>query len=163
VFPFGIIVSKKQMILIIMFLECMVLLSNRSTITWIKINKVIKESISLCGECSFLCRNCAIFYGYRTTVGFKPSAILHYVRNFLPSCKVMGKSTLGVSQFCHFFVECAHGHMVARKHGKMITHFFCSKIYVWMRKYNIVVIVFSFDFEGEMNYLLPLCVHERVF
>jgi len=62
----------------------------------------------------------------------------------------------------HFCVECAHGHMVARKHGKMITHFFCSKIYLWMRKYNIVVIVFSFDFEGEMNYSLPLCVHERV-
>jgi len=30
-----------------------------------------------------------------------------------------------------------------------------------MRKYNIVVIVFNFDFEGEMNYLIPLCVHER--
>jgi hypothetical protein len=30
-----------------------------------------------------------------------------------------------------------------------------------MRKYNIVVIVFSFDFEGEMKYLVPLCVHER--
>jgi hypothetical protein len=30
-----------------------------------------------------------------------------------------------------------------------------------MRKYNIVVIVFSFDFAGEMNYLFPLCVHER--
>jgi len=28
-------------------------------------------------------------------------------------------------------------------------------------KYNIVVIVFSFDFEGKMNYLVPLCVHER--
>jgi hypothetical protein len=30
-----------------------------------------------------------------------------------------------------------------------------------MKKYNIVVIVFNFDFEGEMNYLVPLCVHER--
>jgi hypothetical protein len=29
-----------------------------------------------------------------------------------------------------------------------------------MRKYNIVVIVSSFDFEGEMKYLIPLCVHE---
>jgi hypothetical protein len=38
---------------------------------------------------------------------------------------------------------------------------FGSKIYLWMRIYNIVVIVFSFDFEGEMNYLVPLCVHER--
>jgi len=30
-----------------------------------------------------------------------------------------------------------------------------------MRKYNIVVIVFNFDFEGEMNYLIPLSVHEK--
>jgi hypothetical protein len=30
-----------------------------------------------------------------------------------------------------------------------------------MRKYNIVVIVFSFDFQGEINYLVPLCVHDR--
>jgi hypothetical protein len=30
-----------------------------------------------------------------------------------------------------------------------------------MKKYNIVVIVFNFDFEGEMNYLVPLCVHEK--
>jgi hypothetical protein len=30
-----------------------------------------------------------------------------------------------------------------------------------MRKYNIIGIVFSFDFEGKMNYLVPLCVHER--
>jgi hypothetical protein len=30
-----------------------------------------------------------------------------------------------------------------------------------MRKYNIVVIVFIFDFEGEMNCVVPLCVHER--
>ncbi len=42
----------------------------------------------------------------------------------------------------------------------MITHFFGSKFYFWMKKYNIVVIVFNFDFEGEMNYLVPLCVHE---
>ncbi len=27
-------------------------------------------------------------------------------------------------------------------------------------KYNIVVITFSFDFEGEMSYLVPLFVHE---
>jgi hypothetical protein len=29
-----------------------------------------------------------------------------------------------------------------------------------MRKYKIVI-VFSFDFEGKMNYLVPLCVHEK--
>jgi hypothetical protein len=59
------------------------------------------------------------------------------------------------------YAECAHGHMVARKCGKMITHYFGSKFYFWMKKYNIVVIVFSFDFEGKMNYLIPLCVHEK--
>jgi len=32
---------------------------------------------------------------------------------------------------------------------------------ILMKKYNIVVIVFNFDFEGEMNYLVPLCVHEK--
>jgi hypothetical protein len=30
-----------------------------------------------------------------------------------------------------------------------------------MKKYNIVVVVFNFDFESEMNFLVPLCVHER--
>jgi hypothetical protein len=50
---------------------------------------------------------------------------------------------------------------VARKGGKMITHFFCSKTYLWMKKYDIVVIVFSSDFEGEMNFFVPLCVHEK--
>jgi hypothetical protein len=45
--------------------------------------------------------------------------------------------------------------VIARKLGKMITHFFGSKTYIWMRKYNIVVIVFNFDFEGEMNYFVP--------
>jgi len=30
-----------------------------------------------------------------------------------------------------------------------------------MKKYNIVVIIFNFDFESEMNCLVPLCVHER--
>jgi hypothetical protein len=30
-----------------------------------------------------------------------------------------------------------------------------------MWKYNIFVIVFSFDFEGKINYLVPLCVHGR--
>jgi hypothetical protein len=49
------------------------------------------------------------------------------------------------------YAECAHGHMVARKCGKMITHYFGSKFYFWMKKYNIVVIVFSFDFEGKMK------------
>jgi hypothetical protein len=34
--------------------------------------------------------------------------------------------------------------VVARKCGKMITHFFGSKTYLWIRKYKIVVIVFSF-------------------
>jgi hypothetical protein len=28
-------------------------------------------------------------------------------------------------------------------------------------KYNIVVIIFSFDFEGEMSCLVPLFVHEK--
>jgi hypothetical protein len=51
--------------------------------------------------------------------------------------------------------------MATRKHGKMITHCFWFKKKIWMKKYNIVVIVFSFDFEGEMNYLVPLGVHER--
>jgi len=36
---------------------------------------------------------------------------------------------------------------------------FGSKTYLWMRKYKIVVIFFSFDFEGEMNYSIPLCVN----
>jgi hypothetical protein len=49
--------------------------------------------------------------------------------------------------------------MVARKCGKMVTHVFGSDIYLWMKKYNIVVIIFNFDFEGEMNYFVPLCVH----
>jgi hypothetical protein len=35
-----------------------------------------------------------------------------------------------------------------------------QKMYLWMMKYNIVVITFSFDFEGEMSYLVPLFVHE---
>jgi hypothetical protein len=30
-----------------------------------------------------------------------------------------------------------------------------------MRKYNSLVIVFSFGFEGEMNYLVPLCVEKK--
>jgi hypothetical protein len=51
--------------------------------------------------------------------------------------------------------------MVVRKHGKMITLFFVSKIYLWMKNYNIVVIVFNSDFESKMNYLVSLCVHER--
>jgi hypothetical protein len=51
--------------------------------------------------------------------------------------------------------------VATRKRGKMITHFFGSKFYFWMKKYNIVVIVFNFDFEGEMNYLVPICVHEK--
>ncbi len=50
---------------------------------------------------------------------------------------------------------------MAKKHGKMITHCFCSKIYLWMGKYNVVIIVFNFDFEGEMNFFVPLCVHAR--
>jgi hypothetical protein len=53
--------------------------------------------------------------------------------------------------------------MVARKRGEMITHFFGSKNYLWLKKYNIVVIIFSFYFEGKMNHLVPLCVHERKF
>jgi hypothetical protein len=38
---------------------------------------------------------------------------------------------------------------------------FGSKFYPRMKIHNIVVIVLNFDFEGEMNYLVPLCVHER--
>jgi hypothetical protein len=54
--------------------------------------------------------------------------------------------------------------VVARKHGNMITHFFGSKISIWMRKYNIIVIVFNFDFEGEMNYLFHyVYMRENVF
>jgi len=34
-------------------------------------------------------------------------------------------------------------------------------MYLWMMKYNIVVIVFNFDFEGEMSCLFPLFVHEK--
>jgi len=30
-----------------------------------------------------------------------------------------------------------------------------------MKKFKKFVIVFSSNFEGEMNYLIPLCVHER--
>jgi hypothetical protein len=30
-----------------------------------------------------------------------------------------------------------------------------------MKKCSIVVIVFSFDFEGEMKYLVSLCVHDK--
>jgi hypothetical protein len=30
-----------------------------------------------------------------------------------------------------------------------------------MRKYNIAIIVFSFDFESEMCRLVPLCVHKK--
>jgi hypothetical protein len=30
-----------------------------------------------------------------------------------------------------------------------------------MKKYDIVVIVFNFDFEGEMNFLVLVCVHEK--
>ncbi len=30
-----------------------------------------------------------------------------------------------------------------------------------MMKYNIVMIIFSFDFEGEMSCLVPLFVHEK--
>jgi hypothetical protein len=44
--------------------------------------------------------------------------------------------------------------VVVRKCGKMITHFFCSKLHIWMKKYDIVVIVFNFDFEGEMNFFV---------
>jgi len=51
--------------------------------------------------------------------------------------------------------------VVTSKHDKLITHCFGSKTYLWMRKYNIIVIIFSSDFKGEMNCLVPLCVHER--
>ncbi len=32
-----------------------------------------------------------------------------------------------------------------------------------MNNYNIVVIVFRFNFEGEMSSLVPLCVHKKEF
>ncbi len=56
--------------------------------------------------------------------------------------------------------------MAASKHGTKQTWqndypFFCSKTYLWMRKYNIVVIGFSSNFENEMCYLVPLSVHEK--
>jgi hypothetical protein len=48
----------------------------------------------------------------------------------------------------------------SKKTCKMITHFFVQ-ICFWMKKYNIVVIIFNSDFEGEMNVFVPLCVHEK--
>jgi hypothetical protein len=39
---------------------------------------------------------------------------------------------------------------------------FGSKTYIWTKKYNSVVIAFNFDFEGEMNYLIPLCMKDNV-
>jgi hypothetical protein len=53
--------------------------------------------------------------------------------------------------------------VVAKKVKKWLPIFFGSKIYLWMGKYNIVVIVFSLNFAGEMNCLIPLCVHEKVY
>jgi hypothetical protein len=38
----------------------------------------------------------------------------------------------------------------AKNYGKIITHFFGSNLYLWMKKHSIVVIVFNSDFEGEM-------------
>jgi hypothetical protein len=51
--------------------------------------------------------------------------------------------------------------VVTKKCGKMITHCFLFKNLSLDKKISIVVIVFNFDFEGEMNFLVPLCVHER--
>ncbi len=62
---------------------------------------------------------------------------------------------VGCSLF-DFYAKCG-----SKKIGKMVPIVFGSKTYIWMRKYKIVVIVFSFDFEGEMNCLIPLCVHEK--
>jgi hypothetical protein len=53
--------------------------------------------------------------------------------------------------------------VVAKKMKKWWPIIFGLKVYLWMKKYNIVVIVFNSDFEGEMNCLIPLCVHERVY
>jgi hypothetical protein len=44
---------------------------------------------------------------------------------------------------------------------KWLPNFFGSKTYIWMKKYNIVVIIFNSNFESEMKILIPLCVHER--
>jgi hypothetical protein len=43
----------------------------------------------------------------------------------------------------------------------MITHCFLLKNLFLDEKNNIVVIVFNFDFEGETNFFVPLCVHEK--
>jgi hypothetical protein len=63
----------------------------------------------------------------------------------------------------HFFVGCNLFEFYAKMWQqenveKWLPFFFCSNTYIWMRKFNIVV---NFDFEGEMNHLIPLCVHER--
>jgi hypothetical protein len=39
---------------------------------------------------------------------------------------------------------------------------FGSKTYLWMKKYNIVVIVFSFNFEGEMNFNSIMCIWKKM-
>jgi hypothetical protein len=51
--------------------------------------------------------------------------------------------------------------VVARKHGKMITHCFWFKILSLDEDIQHFCHCFSSNFEGEMNYLVPLCVHER--
>jgi hypothetical protein len=53
--------------------------------------------------------------------------------------------------------------VVAKKMKKWLHIVFDSKNYLWMGKYNIVVIVFNLNFEGEMNCIIPLCVHERMY
>jgi hypothetical protein len=48
----------------------------------------------------------------------------------------------------------------AKNYGKIITHFFGSNLYLWMKKHSIVVIVFNSDFEGEMCRIM--CTWKRM-
>jgi hypothetical protein len=63
------------------------------------------------------------------------------------------------------FVECSLFDMYAKCGNKKMWQtnypFFYSKSFTKMNKYNIVVIVFRFDFQGQMHSLPPLCVHEQ--
>ncbi len=51
--------------------------------------------------------------------------------------------------------------VVARKHGRMISNSFLFLKNTKMNNYNIVVIVFRSNFEGEMSSLIPSCVHKK--
>jgi hypothetical protein len=70
---------------------------------------------------------------------------------------------IDVMQISLLDVDCLNfmQNVAASKCDKLIIHCFWIKTYLWMNKYNIVVTIFSFDFEGEMGCLVPLRVHER--